>query len=408
MCLQKLTIIMMFSLLKTGFLIYSGEQIRLVCKYRNNTEKVVWLKNNKSINFKDQRYILKKAGRILRIINVNKDDIGVYSCNDVTTGKSVKEIIAYNVTIVEGEKLHFSNPKEMHLSSHTVSPSGAQVTFSCKADGDKPITYKWFINHKLMLSGEWREALIDDQSVLQLNSVFSSDSAVYTCRAENKHGFIEFNYTLNVYGIPRATPHLERTVENQTRYVGENASISCYTVTVHTESIHFGWLKWKSSLNKTFLRKVKHLRTNDIEYNEFKLLNSTLVKRTTNAMRSNMERVTFFGSKITLVNVKLNDAGYYTCLVSNHLGSDSVSAYLNVLPTRSATELDKSATTFSSFFIVIIVLSIVICVSLFILIKLWIKARKQGNNVVVERVHAEENDYVRTDELSTLFSESRT
>lgn len=93
---------MMFSLLKTGFLIYSGEQIRLVCEYRNNTEKVVWLKNNKSINFKDQRYVLKKAGKILWIRNVNEGDNGVYSCNDVTTGQSVKEIIAYNVTIVEG------------------------------------------------------------------------------------------------------------------------------------------------------------------------------------------------------------------------------------------------------------------------------------------------------------------
>lgn len=48
------------------------------------------------------------------------------------------------------------------------------------------------------------------------------------------------------------------------------------------------------------------------------------------------------------------------------------------------TELDKSATTSNSVFIVCIVLSMVICVSLFILIKLWLKARKQGNNVVVE------------------------
>lgn len=89
----------------------------------------------------------------------------------------------------------------MHLSSHTVSPSKTQVTFFCKADGDKPITYKWFKNHKLMLSQKWGKALIVDQPVFKFNSVLSSDSAVYTCRAENKHGFIEFNYTLVVYGM---------------------------------------------------------------------------------------------------------------------------------------------------------------------------------------------------------------
>lgn len=109
-------------------------------------------------------------------------------------------------------------------------------------------------------------------------------------------------------------------------------------LSVYTTLIHFRWLKWKSGLNKTFLRKVEHFRTNDIEYNEFKLLNGSFVRRTTNAFKPNKKgRVTFFGSKITLVNLKLNDAGYYTCLASNQVGSDSVSVYLNVLPTSSAT-----------------------------------------------------------------------
>ncbi|XP_057305893.1 fibroblast growth factor receptor 2-like isoform X2 [Hydractinia symbiolongicarpus] len=313
--------------------IRSGEQIKLECTFKNPTKDVLWLKDNKTINFENSRYLLRKSGKVFKIRNVGERDIGIYSCNDVTEGQPHKELIAYNVSLVKEDQLHFTNKKKMELNKNRMSPSGTEITFYCKADGEGPIKYKWFKDNKLLLTRRVDSTLVVNQPTLKLKTLVVSDSAVYTCRAENKDGSIEFNYTLTVKEQIRTTPYLEKgSVKNQTRYVGDNTTIECYELISGTIP-DFRWLKWKGAFNQTVLKKAADSDLHDVDQNVLEVLNVDLFKEISRSLSGmNPNKKNIFGVELVLVNLTVNDSGYYTCLASNHIGSDSANMYLNVLP----------------------------------------------------------------------------
>ena len=103
--------------------------------------------------------------------------------------------------IDEPEKtLFFENKGVMKLQRHLVSPSSEDLTLGCKAKGEQPIRYKWYKNNKLLLTRRVDSGLETDKPFLKLKDLVPSDSATYTCVAENSEARISFNFSLNVQG----------------------------------------------------------------------------------------------------------------------------------------------------------------------------------------------------------------
>lgn len=66
----------------------------------------------------------------------------------------------------------------------------------CDVTGDRPLTYQWYKNGKMILSH--RGLSNSTRTTLRLRNIQKSDSGLYTCRVSNPYGVYEHNITLQV------------------------------------------------------------------------------------------------------------------------------------------------------------------------------------------------------------------
>lgn len=125
----------------------------------------------------------------------------------------------------------------------------------------------------------------------------------------------------------RARPYIERgMLVNHTRFIGETATLQCYEVISGTMP-DFRWLKGKQNFSKSFLNFLTKKPEDVHKYVE--ILRAELYKQVSKKTRSDAGVI--YGVELVLPNLTRNDSGWYTCLVTNHVGSDFLSMYLNVI-----------------------------------------------------------------------------
>lgn len=125
----------------------------------------------------------------------------------------------------------------------------------------------------------------------------------------------------------RARPYIERgMIVNQTRFIGETATLQCYEVISGTIP-DFRWLKEKQNFSKSFLNFLTKKPEDVNKYVE--ILRAELYKQVSKKTQSDAGVI--YGVELVLPNLTRNDSGWYTCLVTNHVGSDFLSMYLNVI-----------------------------------------------------------------------------
>lgn len=91
-----------------------GDTIKMTC-YSKSTDAppstieshtFEWLKDGKLIDVTLNKHIvLKKGSSVLKLLNAENTDLGIYTCMDVTMGAPGKELSVYNVTMLPGKSL---------------------------------------------------------------------------------------------------------------------------------------------------------------------------------------------------------------------------------------------------------------------------------------------------------------
>ena len=100
--------------------------------------------------------------------------------------------ISIYVSGKRGKKPTFKTPEKLEIRTYK-KKTGSDLELNCEAIGDEPIIYHWYKNTRVLrhrATDSWFEA---NQPVLKLQTLVLSDSANYTCRAENKYGNVSSN-----------------------------------------------------------------------------------------------------------------------------------------------------------------------------------------------------------------------
>uniref|UniRef100_A0A3Q3G0N4 Ig-like domain-containing protein n=1 Tax=Labrus bergylta TaxID=56723 RepID=A0A3Q3G0N4_9LABR len=172
---------------------YKGSTVEMNCTFTypertkgevNSLQKTFWLRKD-GFYYKDVETVSEYSGRVknicdenkctLRITNLRETDSTVYRFGFITNKDSYHGRPGVTLSVTDAPK----------LPSVSVSPSaeiveGSSVTLTCSSDANPAPEYTWFKkNNNQPLSRE---------AQLVFNSIKSSDSGEFSCKAENDLG----------------------------------------------------------------------------------------------------------------------------------------------------------------------------------------------------------------------------
>ncbi|KAM9476673.1 fibroblast growth factor receptor 2 isoform 3-T3 [Clarias gariepinus] len=310
--------------------VHPGDIVKLNCPLPE-AAAIVWTKDGTSL-IPDNRTLIEREQ--LHIRHAAPTDSGLYACQ--ATGAKATDAVCFIVnvtdTISSGDDQddaersddvgadteqmrppHWTSPEKMEKKLHAV-PAANTVKFRCAAGGNPMPMLHWLKNGRPFRPedrmGGYR--VRHQHWTLIMESVVPSDKGNYTCVVENKYGSINHTYTLDVVERSPHRPILQAGLPaNVTVHVGEDARFVCK---VYSDAQpHIQWLHHITKNGSRYAPNgdpyVRVLKSSGI--------NSTDVE------------------VLTLHNVTEENAGQYTCHVSNYIGRVNQSGWLTVLPAET-------------------------------------------------------------------------
>uniref|UniRef100_A0A8D0DWL0 Contactin 4 n=1 Tax=Salvator merianae TaxID=96440 RepID=A0A8D0DWL0_SALMN len=260
-----------------------GTTVRLECfALGNPVPAISWRRaDGKQIPKKARRH---KSSSILEIPNFQQEDAGQYEC----TAENVR-----GKNVARGQLTFYAPPSWIQKISDAHVAIEESIYWECKANGRPKPSYSWLKDGELLIP---QERIQIEHGTLNITNVNLSDTGMYQCVAENRHGAIYVSAELSVIAVG---PDFSKSFLKRLTLVkvGGDATIEC---------------KPKASPRPTFTwRKGKEI------------------------LKEN-ERVTLLeDGTLKITNITKADAGSYTCTAVNHFGAASSTGNLVVKdPTR--------------------------------------------------------------------------
>uniref|UniRef100_A0A8C6WJS8 L1 cell adhesion molecule, paralog a n=1 Tax=Neogobius melanostomus TaxID=47308 RepID=A0A8C6WJS8_9GOBI len=196
----------------SSYLALRGQSLVLECLVQAfPTPKVKWLRKDGELS--ESRTSVEMFDRRLRFTNISESDNGEYQCiAENTQGKIVH---TYTVT-VEAAPYWVKEPL-----SQLYAP-GETVKLDCQADGIPTPTISWTLNGTPL-----SDLCHNKIGALTLKDVNFGDTAIYQCRASNKHGTVLTN--TNVYVIELEPQILTKDGVSYEFVEGQKALLECDT-----------------------------------------------------------------------------------------------------------------------------------------------------------------------------------
>uniref|UniRef100_A0A8C1PA37 Neural cell adhesion molecule L1 n=1 Tax=Cyprinus carpio TaxID=7962 RepID=A0A8C1PA37_CYPCA len=259
----------------SSYLVLSGQNLELECIVQGlPSPKIQWIRKDGVLS--ESRTSKDSYDRVLRFKNISESDSGEYQC----TATNLQGMITHTYSItVEAAPYWIKKPK-----SQLYAP-GDTVKLDCKADGIPTPDVTWSIND---IDPDPKRSL--KHGVLTLKNVELSDTAVYQCKAVNKHGSILINAYVYVIELP---PQI--LTEDGLMYSvaeGQTTEMACETFGSPQPNVTWEGETW-------------------------------------GALVANPRMSQLPDGSLQISNASLNDSGQYTCTVSN--SKITITAELDVL-----------------------------------------------------------------------------
>ncbi|XP_070601744.1 leucine-rich repeats and immunoglobulin-like domains protein 2 isoform X2 [Erythrolamprus reginae] len=273
-----------------------GANVTLTCKAVSSSDlpiSAAWRKDSEIlydadienyVRYQQQDGEILEYTSILHVFNVNFTDEGKYQCiifNHFGSNYSNKATLTVNEL-----------PSFMKIPMDLTVRTRAMAKLECAAEGHPIPQISWQKDGgtDFPAARERRMHVMPEDDVFFIVNVKIEDMGIYSCMAQNVAGSISANVTLTVL----ETPSFVRPLEDRTVAQGETAVLQC--IASGSPAPRLNWTKDDGSLTVT-------------ERHFFAAANQLLI----------------------IVDAGLEDAGKYTCIMSNTLGTVRGHIYLYVL-----------------------------------------------------------------------------
>uniref|UniRef100_A0A8B9TFC0 Leucine rich repeats and immunoglobulin like domains 1 n=1 Tax=Anas platyrhynchos TaxID=8839 RepID=A0A8B9TFC0_ANAPL len=260
-----------------------GKDIRFTCSAASSSSSpMMFIENFAHVRAKDGEVM--EYTTILHLRHVTFAHEGRYQCiitNHFGSTYSSKARLTVNVL-----------PSFIKTPHDITSRTGTTARLECAAEGDPTPQIAWQKDGgtDFPAARERRMHVMPDDDVFFITDVKIEDMGVYSCTAQNPAGSVLANATLTVL----ETPSLIHPLEDHVVSVGETVALQCKATGSPPPRIT--WLKGDQPLVVT-------------ERHHFTSGNQLLIVR----------------------NVILEDAGKYTCEMSNTLGTERAHSHVSIL-----------------------------------------------------------------------------
>uniref|UniRef100_UPI00398E7C5B contactin-4-like isoform X3 n=1 Tax=Pristiophorus japonicus TaxID=55135 RepID=UPI00398E7C5B len=259
-----------------------GSSVKLECfALGNPVPAISWRRIGGS--FSDNVKVNKTYG-VLEIPNFQQKDSGTYECTaENSRGKNT----------ARGQLVFYARPNWIRNITDAYVPIEESLQWVCKASGEPKPAHRWLKNGEPLII---EERIQVEKGALTIRAVNLSDSGMYQCLAENKHGLIYVSAELRVIASAPdfSMNHLKKLISVS---MGGEVIIEC---------------KPKASPRATF----SWMKGNEI-------------------LQGNERRIILEDGSLRIANVTKRDGGRYTCIARNHFGSANSTGTLMVKdPTR--------------------------------------------------------------------------
>ncbi|XP_058419632.1 contactin-3 isoform X2 [Diceros bicornis minor] len=260
-----------------------GSTVKLECFALGNPVPQINWRRSDGLPF-SSKIKLRKFNGVLEIPNFQQEDAGSYECiAENSRGKNV----------ARGRLTYYAKPHWVQLIKDVEIAVEDNLYWECRASGKPKPSYRWLKNGEALVL---EERIQIENGALTISNLNVTDSGMFQCVAENKHGVVYSSAELKVVASApdfSKTP-MKKLIQVQ---VGSVVSLEC---------------KPRASP-----RALSSWKKGDVIVQE-------------------NERISFLkDGALKIANVTKADVGTYTCIAENQFGKANGTTYLVVTePTR--------------------------------------------------------------------------
>ncbi|XP_064793489.1 hemicentin-1-like [Oncorhynchus masou masou] len=210
--------------------VIQGHMVSLLCDVQAYPPpEITWTRDGQILQFSMGIHILP-GGQMLQLPRARLEDAGQYVCTATNSAGQDQKSILLSVYVLPTLKPRLDSESEF------VTPQkGSSVTLRCEARGIPEPEVTWYRNGLQLAAGN---GLKVDQQTLEIMGVQMADVGIYTCKVSNVAGQVDRTFRLTVHVPPVLDGPLH---ESLTQNLGSHVTLLCEATGVPVPSIT--WLK---------------------------------------------------------------------------------------------------------------------------------------------------------------------